>query len=52
VTQQEALALFKTNGYLVIENALTADEVAFLNDFVDSPSIRTRPSAPSTATGR
>lgn len=31
----EALAFFKTNGYFVIPNALTADEVAFLNAFVD-----------------
>jgi hypothetical protein len=31
----EALAFFKENGYVVIPDALTADEVAFLNAWVD-----------------
>jgi hypothetical protein len=35
MTTPETLASFKTNGYVVIPNALTADEVAFLNEFVD-----------------
>jgi hypothetical protein len=35
VTHGDALEFFRTNGYVVIENALTAAEVAFLNDFVD-----------------
>jgi hypothetical protein len=35
MTTQEALTFFKTHGYVVIPNALSPDEVAFLNDFVD-----------------
>ncbi len=35
MTTSEALAFLKTNGYVVIPNALTADEVAFLNEWVD-----------------
>jgi hypothetical protein len=35
MTTSEALAFFKENGYGVIPNALTPDEVAFLNAFVD-----------------
>jgi hypothetical protein len=31
----KALNFFRTNGYVVIPNALTPDEVAFLNSFVD-----------------
>jgi hypothetical protein len=35
VTQEEALAFFKANGYVVVPNAFSAEEVAFLNEFVD-----------------
>src|SRR3954470_2827863 len=35
MTTREALAFFKTNGYVVIPDALTPDEVAFLNKFMD-----------------
>jgi hypothetical protein len=34
MTTSAALAFFKTNGYVVIPNALTGEEVAFLNDWV------------------
>jgi hypothetical protein len=35
MTTSEALAFFKRNGYVVIPDALTREEVAFLNTFVD-----------------
>jgi ectoine hydroxylase len=35
MTTSEALSFFKTNGYVVIPNALTPDELACLNEWVD-----------------